>query len=244
MKLYIDIDTKKVRSDLNGPDLVSLIFFLRDILNPLEIVYIQGGAIITSTILASSAVQRVGLKATPDGDLLAGASTYVLSGGVSQVIFSLNTTELIAYFLANVSAGARESQFIFEVETTSSDASARETRAQLTVTVRRDVNRATDATPSAAHDLVYVLRGELFDDDGFPITPHFPCVRPDITTYTAVRAIATEDLTRPTMYLFLIGGAWECWTFRAKGGGESDDGITYLVPNDSTTGIFIKTPIN
>jgi hypothetical protein len=227
MKLYIDIDTGECRRTLTGPKVASLVFYLRDILNPLQISFTQDGTIVTATVLAASAVMRLGLKAGIGGSLLAGASTYTLNGDTAEVEFSLNTSELIAYFTSNVPPGAREGNFLFEVETTNAGGTERETRLQEVALVRRDVNTSDDVNPTSAEEGVYVLRGELFDDAGDAISPKFPAFRSAITGRTGGGAtnldgISTASLTIPFLVILVIAGTAEIWQLAAGTDAEAD----------------------
>lgn len=234
MKLYIDTETGECRRTLTGPKAAALVFYLRDILDPLEIVFVEAGVPVTSTILADSAVLAIGLKAAPNGSLLAAANTYTLVGETARVTFSLNTTALVNYFTDNVPAGSRESAMLFEVEVSAQDATARETYLQETAYVRRDVNQANDTIPDEDAQL-YVLTGALFDGNGRGITPQFVVHRGEITTRTggtaaALDAIVTTTLTIPFVVLITIGGTGELWLLAS--GTDAEDGTFVVRPDD------------
>jgi hypothetical protein len=232
LRLYIDIDTGEVSRELNGPVLGGLVMYLRDIL-ALEVVYVQAGAAVTSTVLANNAVQKIGLKAALNGTtLLALATTYTLAANVASSSFSLNTDEAVAYFADNVPPGARDAQLFLEFEVSAADESRRTTYCQLPVTVRRDVNQPGDTDPSPVDASLYVLKGALFDGNGYPITPHFVCLRPDVTNAAQHRALITAGRSRPWVIITLESDTWCTWTLRTRGVGESDDGDAYRVPSD------------
>jgi len=244
MRLYIDIDTGEVSRQLGGQPLGSLVLYLRDIV-PLEIVYLQAGVPVTSTVLADSAVQKIGVKAQASGDLLALASTYALAAEVASSSLSLNTEELVDYFTSFVPAGAREYAFLLEIEVVAADESTCVTYCQLTIQIRRDVNQPEDTTPSEVDADLYVLKGALFDAAGKPITPHFPGVRFDITTATAHRAIVTAGRTRPWCIITLENGRPCVWAYRDRVLGENDDTDTLRLPSDyhavTNNGIWAST---
>lgn len=234
MKLYIDTETGECRRTLTGPKVGGLVFYLRDILDPLEIVFVEAGVPRTSTVLADSAVLAIGLKAAPNGTLLAAANTYTLVGETARVTFSLNTTALVSYFADNVPAGARESAMLFEVEVSAQDATTRETYLQETAQVRRDVNQANDLIPDDEAEL-YVLIGSLFDANGRAIAPQFVAHRGEITartggTATALDAIVTTNLSIPFAVLINIGGSGEVWQLAA--GTDAEDGTFTVRPDD------------
>ncbi len=235
MKIYIDIDSGECRRTLTGPRVSGLVFYLRDILNPLEISFTRDGTVVTATVLAGANVMRTGLKANVGGSLLAGSSTFTLNGDTAEVVLSLNTTELIAYFASNISQGAREGSFLFEVETANAGGTIRETRLQEVAMVRRDVNTADDTDPTDVADNLYVFRGELFDDDGQAITSKFAAFRGEITTRTgggatALDGIATPALDLPFLAVLVIAGTAELWLLAA--GTDAEASPFVIRPDD------------
>lgn len=74
-----------------------------------------------------------------------------------------------------------------------------------------------------------------------------PQLKPAITTAAQHRAVVTAGAVLPLVYLTLEDGAWSCWTLRARGIGEDDDGTSYRVPDDynaSTNNvIWVKTSL-
>lgn len=245
MKLYIDINTGEIRRESSGPKVSSLLFYLRDI-TEIDIVFTDGGVEVSSTVLADNATMRLGLKSQPGNDLLATASSYVLAGQIATVTFSLNTDELIAYFSDKVGAGQREAPFVFEVQTTADDESTRNTYAQISATVRRNVNDPDDGEPSEADASLYVLKSALFDGSGRGVADEFLCIRTDITSAATHRALTTVGRTVPWVILTLEGGSLVPWTLNTKSG-EVDDGNFYRQPTDHNAStnnvIWIRTAL-
>lgn len=235
MRLYVDIDTGEVRRSLTGPVITGLVLYLRDILS-LGIVYVQDGAAVTSTVLAGSAVQKIGLRAKPAStDLLALASTYTLADPVATATFSLNTAELVAYFADNFSEDIREADFFLELEVSAADESTRQTYWQGRVVVRRDVNQPGDITPPDVDASLYVLKGALFDGNGRGISPFYVAHRGEVTGRTGggtanLDGIVTTTLTIPFAVLIRIAGTGELWCLDT--GTDAEDGSFTVRPDD------------
>jgi hypothetical protein len=160
-RFYIETTTGAVSLTATGPALPSLSFYLRDI-SALDIVFLENGSECTSTVLAGTNILRTGLKSVPGSLLLAGSSTHTLEGEVATVTLSLNTAELLAYFESNIPGGASGSAFLFEVEVSSPDNTARATYAQLPAVVQRSVLDPDDEDPTAAS--VFAGRAEAAAD--------------------------------------------------------------------------------
>lgn len=236
-KLYIDVVTGEFSRELSGPKFNSLTLYLRDLLT-LDIAYVQAGNIVTSTVLADSAVQRVAIKSTAvDGAaLLAGASTYTIASDFARTDLSLNTTELTAFFTNNVPG--REASFLFEVEVESADESERDTLLQCPVLIRRDVNQPGDIDPTAAEDETYVLKGALFDANGRAISREVVAHRWEITARTGgtaecLDAIATTALAKPFLIAVVISGTAELWQLAA---GTDSESVPFIVRPDDYDG--------
>jgi hypothetical protein len=235
MILYVDIDTGEVRRSLTGPVITGLVMYLRDILS-LGIVYVQDGAAVTTTVLAGSAVQKIGLRAKPsDADLLALASTYSLAGDIATATFSLNTSELVDWFTDNLSTDVRESAFFLELEVSAADESTRQTYWQGTVMIRRDVNQPGDITPPDVDTALYVLKGALFDGNGRAISPFYVAHRGEVTGRTGggsanLDGITTTTLTIPFAALIVIAGSGEIW--QLVSGTDAEDGTFIVRPDD------------
>jgi hypothetical protein len=227
--LYVDIDTGELRRSLNGPVFSGLTLYLRDILS-LGIAYVQEGALVTNTVLAGSAVQKVGLRAKPTGNLLALASTYTLANSIASTVFSLATQELVDHFANNCGPDQIVADCLMEVDVTAADGTTRRTYFQGGVNVRRAVNVGDDVP-------VHLVLGGNF----IPL--------PAVTSYALARAIVTAGRPLPTMFLFYIASTWESWTLRAKAGsGEDDDGVSFLEPDDYDADdndvVLVKDAIN
>jgi len=147
--IFIETTTGEISRSATGPKLTSLVFTVGDIPD-LAIRFMTDGALVTSTILASAAVMRTGIRAFPGTDILALATTHALAGEVATVSLSLNTEELGDFFDDNVGSGVRNAALIFEVEVTNAAGTKRLTHTQIVANVRRGVNTQDDATPSAA----------------------------------------------------------------------------------------------
>lgn len=160
-RFYIETTTGAVSLTATGPALPSLSFYLRDI-SALDIVFLENGSECTSTVLTGTNILRTGLKSVPGSLLLAGSSTHTLEGEVATVTLSLNTAELLAYFESNIPGGASSSAFLFEVEVSNPDNTARATYAQLPAVVQRSVLDPDDEDPTAAS--VFAGRAEAAAD--------------------------------------------------------------------------------
>jgi len=53
-----------------------------------------------------------------------------------------------------------------------------------------------------------------------------------ITSIAGIRGIPTLGLQFPCAYVFSLNDDSQEWKLRAKGAGEADDGVTFLLPND------------
>lgn len=145
--LFIDTDTGEVARTITGPKLTSLVLTLGDIPD-LAIRFVTAGSLVTSTILASAAVMRTGIRAFPGTEILARAITHSLSGEVATASLGLNTEELSDFFDDNIASGVRNAVLIFEVEVTNAAGTKRLTHTQISCNVRRGVNDADDGDPT------------------------------------------------------------------------------------------------
>jgi len=147
--LYIDVNTAKLSRTNGGTPVTILHFFLRDLLS-IQLAFVQNGTLVTSTVLAGSAVLKLGLKTSAGATtLMALANTYTLASQFAAVALSLNTEQLLAFFNA-LESDSITSGFIFEVEVTSLDGTSRQTFLQLPVTVSREVNTDFQIAPYIA----------------------------------------------------------------------------------------------
>jgi hypothetical protein len=235
VRLYIDIDTGELRRELTGPVYTGILFYLRDII-AMEIVFIQDGAQVTTTVLAGPAVMKLGLRSRPgSATILALATTYTLAGQIASATFSLNTSALVDHFTSNIPAGSVDGAFVFEVEVTAADESRRRTYLQVAATVRRDVNQASDTNPPAVDTALYVLKGALFDGNGRAISPFYVAHRGEVTARTgggsnALDGIVTTTLTVPFAALITIAGSGELWLLAT--GTDAEDGTFIVRPDD------------
>lgn len=140
--IYIDVNSGEVRDSLNGPVRRRLKFYLND-LTPLNIAFIQNGAVITTSILEVGSVMRVGIRAKPgQGGILAEVNTHTLSGQEARVVLPMNSSALTTYFAnANyVPLTQNEATLVLEIEVTSSGGTTRCTYYQAPCIVAREVN--------------------------------------------------------------------------------------------------------
>lgn len=235
MRLYIDIDTGELRRELTGPVYTGILFYLRDII-AMEVVFTQDGSEVTSTVLAGSAVMKLGLRSRPgSATILALSTSYTLAGQVASATFSLNTSALVDHFTSNIPPGSIDGAFVFEVEVTAADESLRRTYLQVGATVRRDVNQPADTNPPAVDTALYVLKGALFDGNGRAISPYYVAHRGEITARTgggsnALDGITTTNLTVPFAVLITIADSGELW--RLNTGTDAEDGSFIVRPDD------------
>jgi len=212
--LFIDTATGEISRTLTGPKLTSLVLTQGDIPD-LAIRFVTSGALVTSTILASAAVMRCGLKAFPGSSLLASSTTHSLSGEVATAAFSLNTEELSDYFDDNIGTGQRTTPMFFEVEVTNSAGTKRLTHTQIAATVRRGVNNAGDLSPTAA--ALGLQRGStsLSENDTTKAVTFTPAFSSAPTAVVAVVVAPTDGY----VISVTVDPSWTASGFTARFGG-------------------------
>jgi hypothetical protein len=126
-------------------------FVVGDIMD-LDIQFTAGSQIVTDTVLAGSALLKVGLRVqTSDGPLLAVNGPYVLANGIATTTLSLSTAEIQALIAALPDSPPRSVEVYLEVEVSSADADAwRLTVFQQQVRLLGEVNMSDDEPPPAA----------------------------------------------------------------------------------------------
>jgi hypothetical protein len=231
--IYIDVDTGVAqRSD--GSAYPQLNFYTRDIYT-LNIVYLSSGVNITNTVLANNAIQRIGIASLDsESVLLASAITYTLSNSIASANLSLNTQELVNYFINNVPVQNKSAQFLFEIEVSSTDESVRKTYHQSTITIFRDVNVPGGSTVTGIPS-TYLLKSALYDSNGNSISPNLINFRPDITGAsgggTNLDAVSTASATKPMVFITFYGNKLRPWILTTSTGTPvTTSGIT--VPLD------------
>lgn len=206
--LYIDVDTGKVSRTVGGPPLTGLKMFLADVIT-VSLGFTRDGAAITSTVLASAATLKLGLRARPyAGDILALATSYSLAGETATLTLDLNTAELSTYFSDEVEASTDSAVFVLEAEVTSADGSTRQTYAQLRCVVAREVN------PDSDYASLYVLRSVMFDASSRAISPCFVAFRSDVLGLTGTGGLAslvTTTITVPFLATIYLSGELQDW---------------------------------
>jgi hypothetical protein len=111
---YIDIGTGQMLAGLGGFPVGNLAFTSSDVL-ALPIGFCDGstdkGDLVTGT---GTATITISVKAAPGGTLLAQSAGYTYATPIATVVMSLFTSELAAYFTANVPGSS--AQFYMEVK--------------------------------------------------------------------------------------------------------------------------------
>jgi hypothetical protein len=138
--LYIDVDTGEGRTSLTGPIRQRRKFFVNDSV-PLNIAFIQAGALITSALLqAGAATMKVGIRQKPgQGSILAVVTSYSLVAQEAQVVLPMNDSGLVAY-MAALPPTQNEAEFMLEVEVATSGPTTRCTYFQSPCLIGREVN--------------------------------------------------------------------------------------------------------
>lgn len=240
MRIYIDITSGKLLRSASGPEQGALIFTNKDIVN-LEVVFVDSGQPVTTTVLADGALLKVGIKARPGvTPLLAFTGAYTLLDEVAQMTLNLTTAAITTFFSTMVSVGAAGGPAVLEVEVSAADETSRETYAQHPVFIRREVNATTDTAPDTEAVALYVLKALLFDADGRGVSANLLNVRREVTARTGgipgcLDYIPTGVLSTGTMFAIRIAGSGgELWCL------EDDavtvaDGVLVVDPLDFTT---------
>lgn len=143
MNLFVDIDTGELRRSLGGSLVQRLVLTVNDIL-PINVTYVQNGVAVTSTVLAGSAAQYIGLiSLNGEGVLLAQVKEHEVAEEVASSILNLDGEALTSFIAANLGPDQWDTEAMFEIRVISEDSSRRHTYLQIRTTVRKDVNRSS-----------------------------------------------------------------------------------------------------
>ena len=153
---YLDIETGGLRLGLGGPPVGHLTFTQGDVF-ALPLGFSNGTTDIGATLTAAgTATITAAVKAVAGGTLLASASTYTYSAGISSIALSLNTVELAAYLAADVPGVTARFQLEIRV-TLASDTVA---YFCAPITIRRSMLDNSDPAPTSAAR-TYARRAEV-----------------------------------------------------------------------------------
>lgn len=152
MRLYIDLDTAAVIESPTFPKAVSSIFLKRGDNVPIEVSFVQSGAIAE---LASGATGQFGIKTSGeyDGDFLASASSWTKTGTGTSTKYTftlnLNTTALDTAFDKDGNANDDVAQVVANAEVEWVIGTTRTSTRPFLATIDNDVIRGDEAVPTA-----------------------------------------------------------------------------------------------
>lgn len=227
MIVYLDTVRGVLMDGLNGNDLAPIAFVLRDIVE-FDVVFTDGaGNNITASLLNSSTYLNIALTSLPvvNGNVLALAGAFTLVGGVAKTVFSLNTTNLVNYFIANEPNNSNNAAMRLEIQVAAVDNSARDTYFQGICFVKAVVSYNGDTPPTPITP---------------PTIPTYMLVHMEVTTRTgglstSLDYLTTLGLNKPMPCIIRpggVGGTGEWWCLDLWDGVTASDGVFAVNPLD------------
>lgn len=221
MRIYCDIWSGQLRHAIDGPILGPLRFFQRDLLE-IELVFVDNGTLVTTTVLGGGASFKFGIKSRPgNSQILVLSESYTLNGQVATFSVSLATAELAEYFSASIPPSQVSTQMFAEIEVSLDG--TRQTFWQGPVIVNRELNMTTDTDPSIEETV---------------ISPNYVAFRGAITGRTGGGAanldgLATTTQAVPAAVIIFVGAprSGELWVIQ-NWVDEVEDGTYVVFPDD------------